>query len=243
MTRLMRALAALLVLYASPVQAAITCEGTGVQAAQTTDPATLSYTFPANSNQLTFLAIHDRSETNSITSVSGGSCTWTLRAGPFDLSTATAIRLWLYVGNGCTSGAGTISVDLGATQNSHLAAASCWADSAMTFISAGGAGAEGSGTAVVTEALSVSATGVVVAAIAVSNAVSISSVNSANSDDMTAAASRAFLVRRLESSGSTSIDVTIGSSSFESAVVLYQEGGGGGGGSGGKNLTLTGVGY
>jgi len=231
---MMRALAVTLALWIVPalVQASITCEGTGVAALQTTDPSVVSYTIPANANQSTFLAVHDRGESNSVVSVTGGGCVWTLRAGPFDNSGATAIRVWLYVGTGCTPGAATITVDLGAVTNTALAAASCWSSvGALTFTAAGPAGAEN--TALVTtatgEALTFTAAGVLVTAWAFNNNVAITSVG-ANQDDMTATASRAQLTRRLETSGTFANDIPVmGSTAYESATVLMQEPTGGGG--------------
>lgn len=243
MRRILTLTAIALVLYASPVGATVTCEATGATSQNTLQASTLSYTIPANANQFTFLVVHDRSESTTISSITGGTtCVWTLRAGPFDNSTATAERLWFYEGSACTAGATVITVTLGAGVNSSLTAGSCWSDSAtFAFVSAGGAGAESAATTTFTsETRTVTNTGVVISGIATNNNVSFSAVGTNQDDMLSGGASRAHILRRLESSGTFSTDGTLGSAAYESATLLYQETAGGGGGSP-KNCTLLGV--
>lgn len=226
MRRLLSAAACLLLLYASPVAASITCEGTGATSQNTTDPSNLSYTIPANSNQFTFVVVHDRSESLSDPVMSGGSCTWTKRAGPMDLSSATNLRVWMYEGANCTSGATTISADLSATQNTAITAGSCWSTSAtFAFVSAGGSGAENTvaGTSYTSETRTCTDTCVILSGIGVNNLVSFSAVGTNQDDMLSGTASRAHLLRRLESSGTFSTDGTIGSAVYDSATLLYQE--------------------
>lgn len=226
MRRLLAFLLIAVLALAAPSQAlaSITCEATGANQPNVADPSTINYTFPANSNQYSFLIVHDRAETNGITSISGGGCVWTLRAGPRDLSGAGANRQWMYEGAGCTPGAGTITADLTATTNTALAVGSCWSTTTWAFVSAGPSGTESTTNVLLgsSESVTFTNTGAMIAGFAFNNSVTIATV-STNSDDMTAAASRAQLVNRLESAGAFTIDITMAATAFTSQVLLYQE--------------------
>jgi hypothetical protein len=247
MSRLHRLLTPLLALVLAglwPVgaYAAITCS-VGSQAANASDATpSLSITVPGDSNLVAALLVHDRSESVTIDVAPTGGCTWTLRAGPFDFSGAGTVRAWLYSGASCAAGAATVDLTLSGAVNSHLAVGYCSGGSALSFVSAGAAGAETNNTTpTTTESLTPTTSSVIIGGFATNNAVTISSFSTGDTTDLTAASSRAHVAARTASSGSTNIVVNwSGNITGEAAVMMFEEAGGGGGG--GRNLTLLGVG-
>jgi hypothetical protein len=113
---------ALWLLWASPVQATVTCStgdaaSTPFVANNTPD---LTVAIPADANRITVLAVHDRGESATIDTVTDdGGGSWTLRVGPDSAASAT-IRTWFYerVGGGSGSTIITVTFAAAATPNS-----------------------------------------------------------------------------------------------------------------------------
>lgn len=209
---------------APPASAAITCGDTTTSPFATDETPDLSVTVTAQTNRITFLGIHDRSESVTIDSVSDtGSGTWTLISGP-DSSALSTMRQWAYYRTGGSTGAVTVTVDFSAAVNSTVSATTCYSDAAaLSYVSAAAVVDNASGTAHVSNTRTFTTTGVVLGFMATNNNSSISAVGS-NQANLTAATSRGHLVRRFESSGTQGLDVTTAASTNSLfSAALFQE--------------------
>lgn len=225
LTRLLVLLASLAI--ASPSWATMTCTTTDFFPDENggSDPATVTETIPNNSNQVTVLLIHDRTEAQADPAVTDNqSGTWVKRDGPLD-STNTTSRMWLYERTAGTKGnSTTVTVDWSTAIGWVLVVGTCVSDSAnpLTYVSSAAMADHSSTTAWASNSRTFSNPGVLIGYVSSNN--NNTMTPGTNQNVMNTGLLRSHIITRAESSGTYSMDATMnGAISGTWGVSLYEE--------------------
>jgi hypothetical protein len=220
--------------WTAPSWATVTCTTTDFTGTTTaTDPGTVTETIPNNPNQVTVLAILDRTEAEADPTVTDNqSGTWVLRDGPLNSANTTVVRVWLYERTSGTKGnSTTVSVDWSAAINAVLVLGTCVSDSSdpLTYVSSAAMQDHSATTTWTSNSRTFTAAGVLIGYTG-QNTSTGPNTPGTNQTEMNNGLIRAHIFTRPESTGTHAFDVTMSISAIGVfGASLYQETAAGGG--------------